>query len=605
MCGITGFVSWSGLHRDGHAVVARMTEQLQHRGPDGSGCWTSTHAAFGHTRLSIIDLAHGAQPMTLGDRPGHRLVLTYNGELYNFRALRSTLQSHGRVFHTDSDTEVVLQAFAEWGPQCVDRFTGMFAFAIWDEHAHRLTLARDPLGVKPLFYLDDGAQVLFGSEEKAILVHPTVEPVLDETGVAELFCMAPMVNRDRAVLRGFRQVEPGHIMTFGPHGSVSRCYWRLEARPHRADAAATATRVRELLQESVSGQLVSDVRVGAMLSGGVDSSALSAMAMAEYTGGPLATYDIDFAPGDTNYSSSALHIDRDAPWAAKVAAHIGSHHSTCIVDTDDLLAAEGHTLRIWGRPMHRPANVSLYLLFRHIRDTGTTVVVGGEGADEAFAGYAWWRSTAADGFAWQDVFRESVGLLRPEFASSPRFRDYARDSHATARARVPRLSTDSPDDRRAREISWMTYTFYLDYLLHRVDRMSMAAGVEARVPFCDHELVQYAWNVPWELKNHGGIEKGILRMAIADLLPNEVTYRRKSGYPMAQTASYQRAQYDAARAVLADRHAPVWQIVDPSAVTDIVGRSGVANNSDWTDLNRIAYVLETDSWLRDLRVRVL
>lgn len=289
-----------------------------------------------------------------------------------------------------------------------------------------------------------------------------------------------------------------------------------------------------------------------------------------------------------------------------VDAEIGSELTfTAAVGADDLLAAEGHTLRIWGRPMHRPANVSLYLLFRHIRNTGTTVVVGGEGADEAFAGYAWWRSTAADGFAWQDVFRESVGLLRPEFASSPRFRDYARDSHATARARVPRLSTDSPDDRRAREISWMTYTFYLDYLLQRVDRMSMAAGVEARVPFCDHELVQYAWNVPWGLKNHGGIEKGILRMAIADLLPNEVTYRRKSGYPMAQTASYQRAQYDAARAVLADRHAPVWQIVDPSAVADIVGRSGVANNSDWTDLNRIAYVLETDSWLRDLRVRVL
>ncbi|NUS44720.1 MAG: asparagine synthase (glutamine-hydrolyzing) [Mycobacteriaceae bacterium] len=604
MCDITGCVAWDGLQDSDNSAVTRMTEQLAHRGPDGSGFWQDRHAALGHARLSIIDIANGTQPMALGNQPGHRLAITYNGELYNYRELRSILRGRGRIFRTNSDTEVVLQAFAEWGQRCVDRFTGMFAFAVWDEHEHRLTLARDPLGVKPLFYVDDGARILFGSEEKAILAHPAIEPVLDEVGLAELFCMTPMMNRGLGVLHGFRQVEPGHVMTFGPAGPVSRCYWRLEARPHLAGVDATARRLRELLQTSVAGQLVADVQVGAMLSGGVDSTAVAAIAVNHGGTRHLATYDVDYACEGANYSSSALHVDRDAPWAAKAAAHIGSHHSSCIVSTDDLLAAQDYTLHVWGRPMHRLANISLYLLFRHIRNTGATVVVGGEGADEAFAGYAWWRSAPVDSFPWHGTYPQAVGLLRPELSERSVFRHYAADSYATARAHIPHLSTDTSEDRRAREISWLTYTYYLDYLLHRVDRMSMAAGVEARVPFCDHELVQYAWNLPWQLKNHGGIEKGILRTAMADLLPHDIAYRRKSGYPVALTAAYQCAQYDAARAVVGDRHAPIWQIVDRSAITTILDRAVEHAAADWTDLNRVAYVLETDMWLRAVHVRI-
>jgi len=600
MCGIAGYVTWAGLTGGDGAVLNRMTGRLRHRGPDGSGQWIGTHAAIGHTRLSVIDIDSGAQPMVMRGRHGAALVVSYNGELYNYRKLRAQLQALGRVFITASDTEVVLQAFDEWGLDCVRRFTGMFALAIWDQYSSTLTLARDPLGVKPLFYVHTPEHVVFGSEEKAILAHPGVEPVLDAAGLAELFCMVPMSNRDRGVLRGFRQVEPGHIVTFRRGIARPRCYWRLEALPHRDDAATTAARIRELLQESVRGQLVSDVPLGTMLSGGVDSSAVAAIAAQDVPG--LTTYDIDYTSTETNYAASALHVDRDSPWAAKVAAHIGSIHSTRRVSTAELLAAQDYAPHVWGRPMHRSLNVSMYLLFQHVRDSGTTVVVGGEGADEAFAGYAWWRNSPVDVFPWHETYQESTPLLRREVARDAELSDYARDSYATARNRVPRLSTDTPADRRAREVSWLTYTFYLDFLLHRVDRMSMAASVEARVPFCDQDLAQYAWNIPWDMKNHGGIEKGILRAAVGDLLPPEVAMRRKGGYPSAQTADYQRAQHDSARDVLSDHDAPVWQLVDRSVVEQILA---VDNGADWTALNRIAYVLETNSWLTDLRVRVM
>jgi asparagine synthase (glutamine-hydrolysing) len=579
-----------------------MCATLQHRGPDGHGRWVGNHAAIGHVRLSIIDIDGGAQPMTMAGRRGGTLAISYNGELYNFRKLRAQLQGHGRIFLTDSDTEVVLQAFDEWGPRCVERFTGMFAFAVFDTHTRTLTLARDPLGVKPLFYCRSEDLVVFGSEEKALLAHPDVEPVLDGAGVAELFCLTPMVNRSRSVLRGLRQVEPGHIVTLDAGREAAHCYWRLEPLAHRDDVDTTSGRLREMLTESVRGQLVSDVGVGTMLSGGVDSSAIAALAVGQLGQG-LATYDIDYASVNTNYNASALQVERDSPWAHEVAAHIGSTHSTRSVATEEMLAAQEHTLHVWGRPMHRLLSTSMYLLFRHIRDSGTTVVLGGEGADEAFGGYTWWRDEPVTALPWHRTYRDASPLVRRDIAEPHRLADYAADSYAAVHARIPKLDGESAADRRAREVSWLTYTFYLDFLLSRVDRMSMAASVESRVPFCDHELVQYAWNIPWEMKNHGGIEKGILRRAVTDLLPQRVVMRRKSGYPSAQTAEYQRVQYYSARVLSADRDAPVWQLVDRAAVADILARRE-SNNADWTDLNRIAYVLETDSWLRTLGVRL-
>lgn len=599
MCGITGFVDFQGLTDRAGSDIEEMTRTLARRGPDGSNTWVSRTVALGHTRLSIIDIAGGAQPMIATGKTNNTLVITYNGELYNYRELREQLRKKGRQFTTQSDTEVILQAYDAWGADCVKHFTGIFAFGLWDEAKQQLFLARDPLGVKPLYYYKTARGLIFGSEEKALLAHPDVTAQLDHRGLAELFCMVPMTNPDGAIFRGMGQLRPGHTAVLSAKGFTKSCYWKLEAMPHTDDEKTTVKKLRELFEASVHGQLVSDVPLGAMLSGGVDSSAVAALSAQFQTadGKPLPTFAIDYSSDEASYSASLLHVDRDTPWAEKVAKFIQSDHSTHYVSVQDLLEAQKATLDAWGRPSYSPVNVSLHLLFKHIRKSGVRVALGGEGADEAMAGYKWWRETEDvehDGYPWHRTYREASYLLWPGLRYQVDPKTYIRDSYNAAIKEVPTLMGESKHERRMRQTSWLTYMYYLNFLLHRVDRMSMAASVEARVPFCDHNFVQYAWNIPWKLKNSGDMEKGILRKAVEDLLPKEVTWRRKSGYPVAQMAEYQRMLWAAMRSLLAHEE-PIWDIVDRRVMTKLLDEQE-GNISEWTWLNHVSYVLEMNTW---------
>jgi asparagine synthase (glutamine-hydrolysing) len=608
MCGITGYVNWQGVPDDGVEVIKQMAQTLAKRGPDGHGVWVGSHAAFGHRRLSIIDIAGGAQPMAVKGQGGDVLVIAYNGELFNYRELRHRLVAAGHDFISDSDTEVVLRAYDEWGEDCVREFTGMFAFAIWDTQRHQLFMARDPLGVKPLYYYQTVHGIVFGSEEKSLFAHPDVSPELDTTGLAELFCMPPMTNPDGAIFYGMTQVRPGYTVTFREHGAAKRCYWKLEAVPHTDDEATTVRRLRELFETSVRSQLVSDVPLGAILSGGIDSSAVAAVSakLLHKENRRLPTFDIDYDSTETSYAASALHVDRDNPWAIKVAKHISSKHSTHFVSVKDLLAAQADTLTAWGRPMYSPINVSLYLLFKYIRQQGIHTVLGGEGADEALAGYRWWRDiedVEYDGFPWHRTYREASYLLQPGVRKRINPKQYIRESYQKIVAEIPHLPGESKLERRTRNISWLVYMYYLNFLLHRVDRMSMAASVEARVPFCDHNFVQYAWNIPWEMKNTGGMEKGIFRRAIEDLLPRDVVWRKKSGYPVAQMKDYQQALWDAVRKLLASPSEPIWDVVGKEAVKNLIDEQE-GNIAEWTWLNHISYVLEMNTWFKQFNVRL-
>ncbi len=606
MCGITGFVNFDGITDNASDIIKRMTRTLSKRGPDGSGTWVGPAAVFGHTRLSIIDIAGGAQPMSITSKADTPLVITYNGELYNYRELRDQLRRRGHSFETQSDTEVILHAYDEWGEDCVRHFTGMFAFALWDDAKQALFLARDPLGVKPLYYYQTPHGIVFGSEEKSLLAHPDVPAQLDHTGLAELFCMVPMTNPDGAIFRGMGQLRPGHTAMVSADRFTKTCYWKLEAIPHTDDEKTTVRKLRELFTEAVHGQLVSDVPLGSMLSGGVDSSAVAALSarFQKEAGLPLPTFAIDYASEEASYSSSQFHVDRDTPWAEKVAKFISSKHSTHYVPVQDLLEAQKATLDAWGRPSYSPINVSLHLLFKHIRESGVRVVLGGEGADETVAGYKWWREledVTHDGYPWHRAYREASYLLWPGLRKQIDPEAYIRNAYKTALKQVPTLQGESEEDRRAREISWMTYTYYLNFLLHRVDRTSMAASVEARVPFCDHKLVQYAWNIPWELKNAGDMEKGILRKAVEDLLPKDVAWRRKSGYPTAQMIEYKKAQWAAMRDMLR-REEPIWDVVDKKVMTDIINDHEDEMN-EWTWLNHVSYILEMNTWWKQYDIK--
>lgn len=611
MCGITGYVDWhlrdlrAPHHRD---QVTDMVTTLTPRGPDGHGTWIANHVALGHTRLAIIDPAGGRQPMVTRGATGHQVALTYSGEVYNYRALRRELQGRGHRFATHSDTEVVLRSYVEWGAACVDRLRGIYAFAIWDEGAGELLLVRDRMGVKPLYYAELSAGMVFGSEIKALLRHPGVFPEVDDQGVAELFCMVPNYTPGVTPFRGILELQPGHLLRYGRDGIHLRRYWALQSQPHEHDLNQTVIQVRELLESAVREQLQADVPLAALNSGGLDSSAVAALAARQSTE-PLATFTIDYAgASDQAHASSAFHRDRDTPHALTVAAHLGSRHITHEVSTRDLLDVHHRGVYAMDLPSLPSINASLMLLFQRIRREGYPVVLSGEAADELFGGYALHQSPQEQhyqGFPWQlRSYLPMHELLSEETTDRIRPQAYLQSRYQQALALTPRLTGESGLQARMREVSHLVITHYLGFLLRRKDRTSMAAGVEARVPFCDHRLVEYGWNIPWAMQNVMSIEKGILRRAVQDLLPASVTWRRKSGYPAAQTLSYQQALWSRLREVLHNPSSPLLQLVDSRRIHTILDQHD-RDLSSWTTMLRAGYLLEVDTWMRNYHVKLV
>jgi asparagine synthase (glutamine-hydrolysing) len=610
MCGITGWVDYQRDLSGQRSVIAAMTDTMACRGPDAGGTWCSPRAVIGHRRLAVIDRDGGAQPM-LAWRTAD-VVLSFSGEIYNHRELRTELAAHGHAFRTRSDTEVLLHAWLQWGPGCLGRLNGMFAFAVWDAATEELVLARDRLGVKPLYYAARPDGVLFGSEPKAILAHPEFRAELDDEGVAELFAQAGTRTPGHAVYRGMAEVQPGCSVRVSRGGIRTAPYWRLEALPHTDDLDTTVGTVRELLADAVDRQLVADVPLGSLLSGGLDSSALSALAagtLDRQNRGKLVTFSVDFRGSQAAFRPDRLRPSHDEPYARRAAEHIGSRHSTIMLDAADLIASQWVPLRAHDLPAMGDMYTSMYLLFRELRQH-CTVALSGESADEVFGGYPWYRSDAllaGPGYPW--AARGSwAGLLRPEVARRARLDEYAADRYAQAAAEVPWLAGEDKRERRVREVLYLGLTRWLPFLLDRKDRLSMAVGLEVRVPFCDHRLVEYAWNVPWPMKETGGIEKGLLRAAAADLLPPGLVSRAKSIYPASTDPGYARAVSSQLELLLRQPAAPLFELVDRDALAAAFaadrGLPGVMAVQPGPTAPA-AFLLDVNQWLSSYQVRIV
>ncbi|MEU6971819.1 asparagine synthase (glutamine-hydrolyzing) [Kitasatospora aureofaciens] len=608
MCGITGWIDWDTDLLQQARTVREMTATLACRGPDADGVWLSRHAALGHRRLSVIDPDGGAQPLT--DRPGPdaAAVLSYNGELYNHRELRTELEALGHVFRTRSDTEVVLRAHLQWGRTAPTRFNGIFAYALWDARREELLLVRDHLGVKPLYWHAHRSGVLFGSEPKAVLANPLFRAELDAEGIAELFALPAAPTAGHGVFRGLLEVRPGHLVVVGRATTREVRYWRLESAEHRDDAATTRRTVRDLLADAVERQLISDVPLCTLLSGGVDSSAVTALAAAarERAGqGKTASFSVDF-PGSAERTPDAWRTTRDAPYVATAAEHIGTLHTTVLVPDDDLLDARDAVLRARDRPGWGEMDASLHLLFREVRRR-STVALSGEAADEIFGGYPYFHDAAAlaaPAFPWLHGRATPADLLRPDVRAEVRPEEYTAAAYRRSLAEVPRLPGESAGDARTREVFHLALTRWLPPLLDRVDRVSMSVGLEVRVPFCDHRLVEYLWNVPWALKAPGGRPKGLLRDAVRDLLPPQVTDRPKSGYPSTPAVRYTEVLTARAQELLADPNAPVFELVDRGLVRRLLadGRALPSPRTAPNPVGGLDHLVQVDEWLRAYRV---
>ncbi|MFC3798383.1 asparagine synthase (glutamine-hydrolyzing) [Cohnella sp. GCM10012308] len=617
MCGITGWIDWNRDLTQQADVLERMTETLELRGPDASGTWLSRHCAFGHRRLSVMDPANGAQPMVRPSKEAdeHDCVIVYNGELYNAPELKKELLSLGYAFKTSCDTEVLLQAYIEWGPACVERLNGIFAFAVWHSLEQTLFAARDRLGVKPFFYRQDEGRLLFGSEPKAVLAHPDVVPEIGGEGLAELFVLGPARTPGHGIWRGLSELKPGQTLVFDRNGLRIRTYWQLESREHEDDEETTAARIGELLADTLERQLASDVPVCTLLSGGLDSSALTALAVAYYnrTGqGNVDTYSVDYVDNDKHFKAHAFQPNADAPWIARMVEHLGTVHHPIQFDTPELVEALEAAVRAKDYPGMADIDASLYLFCKEIKK-GATVAVSGEAADEVFGGYPWFHrkeALEAGTFPWSLSVDLRESILSPGVLETVRPREYVADRYAQAVSEVPALPGENEEQRLMRRMSYLNITRFMPTLLDRKDRMSMAAGLEVRVPYCDHRLVDYVFNVPWKIKQAGDREKGILRKSLEGVLPHDVLYRKKSPYPKTHNPNYLSAVKTRLLERLDDTSSPLLQLIDGKKVRQIAETADASTNLPWfgqlmSGPQLFAYLLQVDYWLREYKVRLV
>ena len=378
MCGIAGWVDWETNLSEQKSIITKMTEVLQNRGPDASGYWFSDYAVFGHRRLSVVDPEGGGQPMVrkMGNR---KFIITYNGELYNTPDLRKALEGRGYSFSTHSDTEVLLTSYIEWGSECVKKFNGIYAFGIWNEADQTLFLARDRLGVKPLFYSHCNNSILFGSEIKSLLAHPYVEPVVGLEGIAEIFFIGPARTPGYGIYKGVSELKPGHCLLFSRKGLDIYKYWALGSYLHKDDLDTTAISIMELFKDSVERQLVADVPVCTFLSGGIDSSAITAIAANAFKKnglGSLHTYSIDYVGNDQHFTSNAFQPNSDAPWVKRVSDFLGTKHHYITVDTPQLVEALTISLRAKDVPGMADIDSSLYLFCKEVKEEATVALSG-------------------------------------------------------------------------------------------------------------------------------------------------------------------------------------------------------------------------------------
>ena len=606
MCAIAGIISLTA----GKDTQKQMLETMSRRGPDASGVWQQEEVTLLHSRLAIIDPQRGKQPMELSFG-GEDYILVYNGELYNTEEVRRELEQKGHTFEGHSDTEVVLHAYAQWGADCVTKFNGIFAFGVWEANRKRLFLARDRIGVKPLFYMHHNGGLLFASEMKTILSYPTVKAQLDPQGAAELILLGPGRTPGCGVFYGMQELENG-CCGYYENGKLSDSrYWKLTDREHTESFEETVECVRYLVTDAIRRQMVSDVPIGTFLSGGLDSSLISAVCAREMAsrGEQLQTFSVDYVDHEKYFQPGKFQPNSDTYYINLMQQSLNSDHHWTVLGPEDLFSVLEEATVARDLPGMADVDFSLLAFCKQIRSS-VKVALSGECADEIFGGYPWYRDPeirALDGFPWSQNALQRGEMLTGAVTGKIKPLEYIRDRYQDTCTQSDILPGTSPQERRMKEMVNLNFRWFMQTLLDRKDRMSMYSGLEVRVPFCDYRIAEYLYGVPWEYKDYQGKEKGLLRTAMADLLPQEVLWRKKSPYPKTFDPRYTKLVTEQLERLMADTHAPLFHLVDRGAV-----RALLEKEQPWPWYGQlmkgpqtIAYFLQIDFWLRHYNVELL
>lgn len=606
MCGIAGEVSFNGSVIKNKDSYLKMQKVLAPRGPDQNGIYINDNVALIHTRLAVIDVENGLQPMTV-KYDDKTFTIVYNGELYNTKEIKNELINLGHRFNTNSDTEVVLRAYVEWKDICVEKFNGIFAFAIWDEAKKQLFFARDRIGVKPLFYSIKNQSFIFASEIKALLEHNYIEPIIDEDSIAEIMFIGPGRTPGCGVFKDISEIKPACCGYYSKSGIKIKKYWILKDKEHTDNFEQTVENVRFLVKDAIERQLVSDVPVGTFLSGGLDSSIISSIANRKFNneGKKLKTFSVTYEDNEKYFQKSKFQPNSDEQFIRIMSDYLNCEHHLVTINNSDLANALFDAVNARDLPGMSDVDASLLLFCKEIKKH-CTVALSGECADEIFGGYPWYRDKEIrmiNGFPWAQSTAYRKTFLKDDI-KLPNAEEYVNTRYKNTLINTSKIDKLSPLESRMKEMMKLNLDWFMQTLLDRKDRMSMYNALEVRVPFCDYRIAEYLYSVPWEYKDYKSFEKGLLREAMKEYLPEEVLWRKKSPYPKTHNPEYLKIVSKMLKEIIDNYNSPMLSFIKREELEKLLNttRSEPWYGQLMTTPQTIAYFIQINYWLEKYKI---
>lgn len=593
MCGITGWMNKNENLRNKKRIIKKMTKTLKYRGPDSTGYFISDDVLLGHKRLAIIDPEKGKQPMKYDN-----YVIVYNGEIYNTDSIRKKLIKKGYSFNTTSDTEVILKGYACYKEKIVEKLEGIFAFAIYD--GKDLFLARDRLGVKPLFYTQIDGNFLFASEIKALLKNDLVQPIIDKESLQELLGLGPSKIPGSGIFKGIKELRAAHYLTYKAGIIDIKRYWNVKDKKFDDTFEVCSTKVRRMLMDSIKRQMVSDVGISTFLSGGLDSSIITAVVSNELKkqNQVLDTYSIDYEDNDKYFKANKFQVSKDKKFIDIMKNAFKTNHTYEVISQRKLAKTLKESVIARDYPGMADIDSSLFWFSKQIRKEHK-VILSGECADEIFGGYPWFyrkEIRERENFPWIDSLDERISLIKKDLAQKLDLKNFVKEKCELTLSEI-----NVSDDENLKKLFYLNMTWFMPTLLDRKDRMTMRASLEARVPFADTKLIEYLWNVPWKYKYKNNQEKGLLRHAFKNILPKEIIDRKKNPYPKTHNPKYTKIMIKLLKKRLKNKKSVLYKIFDYDKLMNLIETGGESFKTPWfgqlmTGPELLAYLYQFDIW---------
>lgn len=598
MCGFVGWYKKDNHTKKTKKQIKKMNNTLKYRGPDEENYYKDKKILLGHRRLSIRDIKNGQQPMTYN---GYTIV--YNGEIYNTESIKEKLKTK-YTFQTNSDTEILLKGFIEYKEKILDMIEGIYAFAIY--YDDKIFLARDRVGVKPLFYYNDDNNFIFASEIKALFKSEIVKPIIDLKSLQELLSLSPSRIPGSGIYKNIYELRPGHYMIYDKKIKIKR-YWNIKNSKHKDTFEETVENIKRLLTESIKSQMVSDVEVATLLSGGLDSSIVTTIISDEYKkqNKQLTTYSIDYEDNDLYFKGNKFQVSRDNEFIELIKKQQNTNHKYKVIKQKTLAHYLKESVKAKDLPGMADIDSSLLWFSKKI-SKNHKVILSGECADEIFGGYPWFYREELKNkntFPWLNSIKERNNLLKKELKDKLNLEQFVQEKYDEILKEVP----ISKEEQETKNLFYINMTYFMPTLLERKDRVTMRGKIEARVPFADTKLIEYLWNIPWEYKYYNNQEKGLLREAFKDTLPKEITYRKKNPYPKTHNPKYAKIISKMLRKRLKNKKSILYQIFDEDKLKELIKTNGESFKEPWfgqlmTGPQLLAFLYQIDIWAKTYKI---